>query len=536
MGPILTRARNAGFHGSHPIKNHRSWLPDPEILEDVALVAELHPETLLRHLDERNHLVYSPRIADRIGVKGRSEFRIGFNQANHLTAVIDPPKCVDASQSTNVSKPRLVVLLVSEDDCLGLNFSPTAKPLDQVFRTGDAHRMSTFKDYETLLHSLAEEECLHIISHPEDLIWRYLGGFSETVSCQLELYRRQWRFFYEPYAKTSLVYGYSAHRDQVRNLAREYLHQCRYIELSHDNLHRLMVTRRRRKDTQCLSRLEDVMADFEHFARELKALHLECEDFLKQQISRISLQEARISMSEARDLRGLSYLGFIFVPLSLASSFFSINVSELNGTNTPLWVFIVTSLGILVFSVSVLILLTSARFGNKWNAFLDTLQARGVHLPSGLRKFSNTTPQLEHQKDKLDTSLEGETEGSASRYPWIPGETVRNAPLEEARALPLYRPEFFDASAPGSVQTIPETALLGASSIAWAIPVPKNDRLESASGEVEKRFNYFAYAPEKRDEDLEKRFSYFAYAPERRDENLEKRFYYTAYAPEKRDE
>lgn len=69
-----------------------------------------------------------------------------------------------------------------------------------------------------------------------------------------------------------------------------------------------MVTRRMRKDTQCLLPLEDVIADFKHFARELSALHLECEVFLKQQVSRISIQKADMSMSEARGQRRLSYL------------------------------------------------------------------------------------------------------------------------------------------------------------------------------------------------------------------------------------
>jgi hypothetical protein len=55
----------------------------------------------------------------------------------------------------------------------GTLFSPTPKPIDQVFRTGDAHRTSTV----TLLHSLAEEKYLHMNSYPEDLIWRYLGSF-----------------------------------------------------------------------------------------------------------------------------------------------------------------------------------------------------------------------------------------------------------------------------------------------------------------------------------------------------------------------
>jgi len=99
-------------------------------------------------------------------------------------------------------------------------------------------------------------------------------------------------------------------------------------------MQRLILNGKKRHDTQCSPLLENTVTDFEHFARELKDLHSECDSFLEQQVSKISLQEARISMSEGRDLRRLSYLGFIFVPLSLSSSFFSVNVSELNGTHT----------------------------------------------------------------------------------------------------------------------------------------------------------------------------------------------------------
>ncbi|KAF4230414.1 hypothetical protein CNMCM6457_005990 [Aspergillus fumigatiaffinis] len=48
-------------------------------------------------------------------------------------------------------------------------------------------------------------------------------------------------------------------------------------------------------------------------------------------------------------------------------------------------------------------------------------------------------------------------------------------------------------------------------------PVANNDQVESASGELEKRFLYRHYTPEKRDEDLEKRF-FYKYDPEKRDE------------------
>jgi hypothetical protein len=316
---------------------------------------------------------------------------------------------------------------------------------------------SSFKCYEEQLLSLTEDECLNIVSNPDDLVWKYIGGLSQSISCQLELYRRQWAVCYEPYANTSVVYGHSAHRSQIRSLARGYMRQCRYIEHSLDTMRRLMLTDQRQLALRRPSLLEDTMADFEHFSHELKSLHSQCEEFLRQQVGRIALQEARISLSEGRDLRRLSYLGFIFVPLSLSSSFFSVNVSELNGSKTPLWVFIVTTLAILSFSILVLTMLRSTRLGQQWNYFLDNLKYRGIAIPEAFWKDLDTTPQLKHQNDKFDLSRGRKTgilvppkgfTRDRSYYPEIPMEAYKYP--EKAVRLPIHRTEYPDFFSDGS--------------------------------------------------------------------------------------
>ncbi|KAF9491715.1 hypothetical protein BDN71DRAFT_1452411 [Pleurotus eryngii] len=66
--------------------------------------------------------------------------------------------------------------------------------------------------------------------------------------------------------------------------------------------------------------------------------------------------------------------------------------------------------------------------------------------------------------------------------------------------------------------------------LANAAPVKQVEAREAA--ELDERFYYHHYAPEKRDVDLEERFYYHHYAPEKRDENIEERFYYHHYSPE----
>lgn len=90
--PVLTRPRTAGSPGTHPIEGHRSFLPDPDVLDRVARAVNPDPEWLLRYLDHREHLSYSPRCLQRRGTARAEtnweELRILVNQANHLTVLI----------------------------------------------------------------------------------------------------------------------------------------------------------------------------------------------------------------------------------------------------------------------------------------------------------------------------------------------------------------------------------------------------------------------------------------------------------------
>ena len=96
--PTLTRPRTAGSPGSHPIQGHRSYLPDPDVLDRVSLTLNLSPELLMRHLDHHTHLTYSPRGGKLVGLEmpgiwsasERTELRISVNQASHLTVMVGP--------------------------------------------------------------------------------------------------------------------------------------------------------------------------------------------------------------------------------------------------------------------------------------------------------------------------------------------------------------------------------------------------------------------------------------------------------------
>jgi ankyrin repeat protein len=128
--------------------------------------------------------------------------------------------------------------------------------------------------------------------------------------------------------------------------------------------------------------LNELIQDFENFFEELMILKAAYDQFIEQQVSKISLAEARQSMTEARDLKRLSYLGFVFAPLSLACSFFSINIEPLGG-KAPLWAFIVASLAILGFAILVL-LLAKIKMVSDWfasaQAFILAVPCKIKHL------------------------------------------------------------------------------------------------------------------------------------------------------------
>jgi hypothetical protein len=89
--PVMTRSRTAGLLDTHPIKNHSSYLPDPDVLSYVAAATRPEPGVLLRHLDQQEHLVYTPQFWKQKLTRNREGWKdlsLGVDQANYLTAML----------------------------------------------------------------------------------------------------------------------------------------------------------------------------------------------------------------------------------------------------------------------------------------------------------------------------------------------------------------------------------------------------------------------------------------------------------------
>ncbi|KAF8536164.1 hypothetical protein BDD12DRAFT_852256 [Trichophaea hybrida] len=305
--PTLTRPQSAGRRVmadgkeiKHPIEGYRSYLPDPDVLKHIGLNLDLSPELLMRHLDERAHLVYRPRTEVPLSWKScfletpdRTELRIAVNQANHLSAIFDPSYIPSDDITSNGVKNyklntcRNVLILAAEDNCLGIDFNSHAIASDQILRPDDpaSHeqraKQAVYRNFEAELRAFSPAECLQIISDPGKLVWVYARALSLAFSCHLELCHRQWNTQFELLAKTSNELCHATDREIFRLAVREYGLYLRYINSTLDNL------KRHRNDTDssepedpcdlsyedpCVSSLEGLVADFEHFARELELL------------------------------------------------------------------------------------------------------------------------------------------------------------------------------------------------------------------------------------------------------------------------
>ncbi|KAL9579928.1 MAG: hypothetical protein Q9212_004800 [Teloschistes hypoglaucus] len=111
--------------------------------------------------------------------------------------------------------------------------------------------------------------------------------------------------------------------------------------------------------TDLQQRLEKIREDEEDLCAEAQALESAIRDTLQVNSGIKSLEESRVSIEEGKRIKLLTTLAFIFIPTSLASSIFGMNVQEINSTGKPIWTFVLTA-----------VLLTSAAVVSWFISFL----------------------------------------------------------------------------------------------------------------------------------------------------------------------
>lgn len=92
----------------------------------------------------------------------------------------------------------------------------------------------------------------------------------------------------------------------------------------------------------------EIQQDFMHLQDQATALCQHCQDEIAVLMNSMAILESEKAISQAERMEQLTFLAFIFVPLSFVSSFFSMNVPELQ--NVPIWIWFTVSAVIFVAS------------------------------------------------------------------------------------------------------------------------------------------------------------------------------------------
>ncbi|KAF6236376.1 hypothetical protein HO173_005467 [Letharia columbiana] len=90
-----------------------------------------------------------------------------------------------------------------------------------------------------------------------------------------------------------------------------------------------------------------IKADWRSLIDEARRLEAEVRDYMQLQVGDLSLEESRRSIElsniQIRESQSVTILAFVYVPLNLATSIFSMDIQQLNQKGQNLWVFFVTA-------------------------------------------------------------------------------------------------------------------------------------------------------------------------------------------------
>lgn len=95
-----------------------------------------------------------------------------------------------------------------------------------------------------------------------------------------------------------------------------------------------------------------VRLDYEHLQQRSRSLQARCTESIAVLMNSIAIAESKEAISQARRLSKLTFLAFIFVPLSFTTSFFGMNVRELQDPKElPIWAWFALSVPVTGFTV-----------------------------------------------------------------------------------------------------------------------------------------------------------------------------------------
>lgn len=86
-----------------------------------------------------------------------------------------------------------------------------------------------------------------------------------------------------------------------------------------------------------------LLEDFVTLQTEASELCDACNAYIGLEMNMISILDSKKSIEQAQRIQMLTFLAYLFIPLTFTCSIFSMNVYELNGTKSPIWVYFATA-------------------------------------------------------------------------------------------------------------------------------------------------------------------------------------------------
>jgi len=128
-----------------------------------------------------------------------------------------------------------------------------------------------------------------------------------------------------------------------------------------------------RKATAAAESLEQ---DFEHLLNRAKVLHQRTNESITVLMSSISISESQKGINQQERLGKLTFLAFIFVPLSFTTSFFGMNLKELQNGNhlLSIWVWVVLSAGVFTGAIALFYLDLETPARRLWQKLKETVE------------------------------------------------------------------------------------------------------------------------------------------------------------------
>ncbi|KAL4939102.1 hypothetical protein BDV06DRAFT_199476 [Aspergillus oleicola] len=107
---------------------------------------------------------------------------------------------------------------------------------------------------------------------------------------------------------------------------------------------------RSRNKHKANSSADAIESDFKHLLSRAEKLHKRCNEAITVLMSGISISESKRAIEQTERVAKLTFLAFIFVPLSFTTSFFGMNVSELKDNRASIYWW--ASLSIVILTVA----------------------------------------------------------------------------------------------------------------------------------------------------------------------------------------